>query len=425
MTKTNRPVAIDIFSGVGGMSLGVEASGFDIAVSVELDPIHSVVHKFNFPYGETICSDIKSVDYNKVYDALSVAGHKSVALVVGGPPCQGFSQIGKRQLNDPRNSLVYEYCKFIDALRPKYFIFENVPGIFAGKQKAFVEALLKQFSAIGYASCVKGILNAADYGVAQARKRFIIIGSADGELPVGLPDATHAETVPPLLESLSPWVGTKAVLEDLANIPAFIGDDKGIPIQKMDYSNERVDFLHRKGNGKFSLCHSRNMPSKLVYGHLGSKHTEKSISKFRNTECGKTEKTSRFFKLHPRRPSNTLRAGTASDRGAYTAPRPIHFSAPRCITVREAARLHSYPDWFTFHNTIWHGFREIGNSVAPLFAKALATKVIDALGVSAKDLPVKELPPANTSLLKMNMTEASEYFGVEGHIAPRRRLNGK
>ena len=407
------------------MSLGVEAAGFDLAVSVELDPIHSAVHKFNFPYGETICSDIKNVDYNRVYDALSVAGHKAVDLVVGGPPCQGFSQIGKRQLDDPRNSLVYEYCKFIDTLKPKYFIFENVPGIFSGKHKAFVEELLKQFSAIGYSGCVKGILNAADYGVAQSRKRFIIIGTADGLSPVGLPEATHAESVPPLLNNLSPWVGSKAVLEDLATIPAFIGNDEGIPTQELDYSNERASFRHDKGSGRFTLCHSRKMSSKLVYGHLGSKHTEQSISKFGKTECGQTEKTSRFFKLHPERPSNTLRAGTASDRGAYTAPRPIHFSNPRCITVREAARLHSYPDWFTFHDTIWHGFREIGNSVAPLFARTLASGVIGALGVSVKDLPVNELPPADATLLKMNMTDASEYFGVEGHIAPRRRLNGK
>jgi len=111
-----------------------------------------------------------------------------------------------------------------------------------------------------------------------------------------------------------------------------------------------------------------------------------SIKRFHDAECGKNEAISRFFKLHPDKPCNTLRAGTNSDHGAHTAPRPIHYAHPRCISVREGARLHSFPDWFQFHRTIWHGFREIGNAVAPLLGKAIGDELMKGLAINTDEL---------------------------------------
>jgi DNA (cytosine-5)-methyltransferase 1 len=132
---------------------------------------------------------------------------------------------------------------------------------------------------------------------------------------------------------------------------------------------------------------------------------------------------SRFYKLALDGICNTLRAGTASDRGAFTSPRPIHPVYPRCISVREAARLHSYPDWFRFHRTIWHGFRQIGNSVPPLLGRAVGARIAEALGVvPCKPTEVLELGPEE--LAAFNMKQAADHFSVSPKvIPPRKRLN--
>lgn len=174
-----RSIAIDLFSGCGGMSLGLEAAGFDIAASVEFDAIHTLVHHFNFPYGASICKDISKLTSEELLQSLEAKGFsREIDLIAGGPPCQGFSHIGKRQLDDPRNSLVFEYVRIIKEIKPKYFIFENVPGISSGKHKKFLEELITELEGIGY-SVEKplSILDASLYGAPQKRKRLIVIGS--------------------------------------------------------------------------------------------------------------------------------------------------------------------------------------------------------------------------------------------------------
>ena len=159
----------------------------------------------------------------------------------------------------------------------------------------------------------------------------------------------------------------------------------------------------------------------MVYGHIGSKHTDKTINRFQATTPGTVEKTSRFFKLAIDGQCNTLRAGTASDKGAYTAPRPIHYSEPRCITVRQAARLHTFPDWFRFHNTIWHGFREIGNAVIPLLSKSLGSQVVHAMGLNPCDFETYILDSQEEDLLSYNMGQASKYWGIPDDVIPKRK----
>jgi DNA (cytosine-5)-methyltransferase 1 len=163
----------------------------------------------------------------------------------------------------------------------------------------------------------------------------------------------------------------------------------------------------------------REFDCTLLTSSLRTIHTDLSRERFQETKQGDTEPVSRFHKLDPKGICNTIRAGTASDHGAFTSPRPIHPFSPRCITVREAARLHSYPDWFRFHVTKWHGFRQIGNSVPPLLARAVAAKVREALEVhphrSDRPLP---LGPAN--LLSFGMAEAAARYGVPSDVVPKR-----
>lgn len=417
-----RPVAIDLFAGCGGMSLGLEAAGFDIAAAVEFDAVHSMVHHFNFPYTSTICKDISKLKSSELLNAVKENGYsQDIDVIAGGPPCQGFSQIGKRQLDDPRNSLVFEYLRIIKDIRPKYFIFENVPGIASGKHKKFLDELIIEFEAIGYNIAKPiSILDASLYGAPQKRKRLILIGSRN-DMPMALyPSQTHDNSIDST-EMLSLTTVGQAI-SDISRIPAFIGNDLGIPMDAMDYSGFRENYSFVP-SGIFKLCHKRTVEH-IVFNHVGSNHTEKSMNKFSATLPGTTEKTSRFFKLAVDGQCNTLRAGTASDKGAYTAARPIHYEVPRCITVREAARLHSFPDWFQFHSTIWHSFREIGNAVIPMFSKAIGDQIIKALNVDTSKLNRMNLSSINRSLLSYNMGQASEYWDVPNDvIAKRKRLD--
>lgn len=148
-------------------------------------------------------------------------------------------------------------------------------------------------------------------------------------------------------------------------------------------------------------------------------HTELSRQRFAATAHGDTEPVSRFRKLDPAGICNTLRAGTASDRGAFTSPRPIHPYTPRCITVREAARLHSYPDWFRFHVTKWHGFRQIGNSVPPLLAQAVGAELMRAMGETPEQ-PIDAIERGRESLLSLTMAGAAELFGVPSTVIAKR-----
>ena len=424
-----RPIAIDLFSGCGGMSLGLEAAGFDIAAAVEFDAIHTLVHHFNFPYGASICKDISNLSSEELLDAIERKGFsRDIDLVAGGPPCQGFSHIGKRQLNDPRNSLVFEYVRIIKEIQPKYFLFENVPGIASGKHKKFLEELIIEFENIGYyIEKPISILDASHYGAPQKRKRLIIMGSRSDQNKATYPKPTHNHQTDSIVSSLfdsglKKLITCGEAISDLANHDTYTRSDLGIDSSLLDYSGFRENFS-LKPKRIFSLCHTRQVPS-LVYGHLGSKHTEKSIKRFKSTPQGTIEKVSRFFKLAEDGLCNTLRAGTASDKGAYTAPRPIHYSMPRCITVREAARLHTFPDWFRFHNTIWHGFREIGNAVIPLLSKSLGDQIIKAMGLEIKNFEIYNLNLQDDKILNFNMGQASKYWGIPDDVIPKRkRLN--
>ena len=409
-----RPIAIDLFAGCGGLSLGLEAAGFDIAAAVEFNAIHALVHHFNFPYSVSICQDIRELKTDELLTSIGAKGFDGeVDLVAGGPPCQGFSHIGKRQLDDPRNSLVFEYLRIIKDIQPKYFIFENVPGIASGKHKKFLEELIDELEKIGYQveKPIK-ILDASLYGAPQRRKRLIIMGSRNDLKKVTYPLEINSQGFNYVSDAIS----------DLENINVFTDCDLGIDSKKLDYSNFRNNF-YLVPRGIYSLCHVRKMDG-FVYGHLGSKHQETSINRFLSTEPGIVEKTSRFFKLAPDGLCHTLRAGTASDRGAYTAPRPIHYQVPRCITVREAARLHTFPDWFQFHNTIWHGFREIGNAVIPLLSQTLGQEIMRSLGIDVSLLEIRTLESPDRKYLSYNMAQASEYWNIPVDVIPqRKRLN--
>ncbi|MDJ0689783.1 MAG: DNA cytosine methyltransferase [Xenococcaceae cyanobacterium MO_188.B32] len=408
---SNRPIAIDLFSGCGGMSLGLEAAGFDIAASIEIDPIHSLVHHYNFAYGATICKDIGSLSSQELLNAIKNKGFEGdIDVIAGGPPCQGYSYMGRRALNDPRNKLIFEYARIVFEIRPKYFIFENVPGMASGKHQQFLQDLIKKFEENNY-SIVQPIqiLDASLYGTPQKRKRLILIGYRDDVWKPNYPSPTHGQN-----ENLLPLTTIEQAISDLSEIPVFIGKDYGINLEEL-VNSEFKQYLQKE----YSLCHKR-ATSNFIWGHLGSQHTEKTISRFANTTPGKIDRVSRFLRLSPHGLCNTLRAGTDRSRGAFTAPRPIHYLHPRCLSIREAARLHTFPDWFQFHRTIWTGFREIGNAVIPLLAKSLGAEIIKCLNIDLSTVEIEKLDSIDDSILSHNMRQASLFWQVPNDVIPKR-----
>lgn len=402
------PIGIDLFAGAGGLSLGFEQAGFDIVAAVDIDPVHCAVHKFNFPNCATVCASVVETTGEQLR-RLAGIGKRDIDVVVGGAPCQGFSLIGKRALDDSRNQLVHHYVRVVLELQPKYFVFENVKGLTVGKHRRFLQEIIEAFQAAGYdVEAAYRVLNAADYGVPQDRRRLFLMGARKGLALPSYPEPVGRTTVGQAIGDLPDaelyselwerdW--TKAKFGKPSAYAAYLRGKKGDP----------SDFGYR-----------RRFDASLLTGSLLTEHTELSRSRFAATVPGDVEPVSRFKRLALDGLCNTLRAGTASDRGAFTSPRPIHPTASRVITVREAARLHSYPDWFRFHVTKWHGFRQIGNSVPPMLARAVGGQIMKALK-KKPEKPKETLALGDQSLVSISMSDAAAMFGVPSTVIARRQ----
>ncbi len=425
-SKGNRPLGVDLFAGAGGMSLGFEQAGFDVAAAVEYDPVHCATHEFNFPDCAAICRSVADIDGKYIRDHSRI-GARPVDVLFGGAPCQGFSMIGKRALDDPRNSLVHHFVRLVSELKASYFVFENVRGLTIGEHRKFLEEIMAEFRKNGYRVLDDyQVLNATHYGVPQNRQRLFLMGARKGFPLPKYPDATHevnAHAGPGSLFRRS----TPTVWDALRDIPE--ADDYEELLHrdwvkaKFKKSTEYSALLRGDEVDPGDYSAPREYDASLLTSSLRTVHTDLSKKRFLETLPGNTEPVSRFHKLDPKGVCNTIRAGTASDHGAFTSPRPIHPYSPRCITVREAARLHSYPDWFRFHVTKWHGFRQIGNSVPPLLARAIASKVREAFSAPKKSAsPVVQ---GDSRLLSFDMSAAATRYGVRPDVVPKRIRVGR
>jgi len=412
---SKRPIAIDLFAGAGGLSLGLEQAGFDVLASVEIDPIHSCVHKFNFPHCGVIAKPIEQVSASCIRKAANLKNRDKIDLIAGGAPCQGFSLIGQRALNDPRNQLVKEFIRIVRELRPSYFLFENVKGLTIGKHKYFLEEIIQELESIGYQILKPWrVLNAKDFGVPQSRERLFLIGAKKGCTLPGYP----------LAELYKP-VNCEEALGDLPDAEEFqeLLESDEVPFNYSRRASGYSSLMRCVNNHGWKFGYKRKWNSKLLTSSLRTNHTDISRRRFKETLPGTVEGVSRFYKLSKDGVSNTLRAGTDSARGAFTSPRPIHYKYSRCITVREMARLHGFPDWFRFHETKWHGARQIGNAVPPPLACALGRVFIEIISPQLEK-PKESLELGKLELLSMDMSSASKYWGVINPIAKRNRKSG-
>jgi DNA (cytosine-5)-methyltransferase 1 len=376
MKRGDRPVGADLFCGVGGMSLGFEQAGFDVVAAADIEKINVDTYSENFPTCSALCADLASLSGSEFRRQTGIKD-KHLDVVFAGPPCQGFSLIGKRLREDPRNRLLYDLARLIGELAPSYFVVENVAGILLGDAMQNVAEFRKLVEEAGYSTLDPiQILNAADFGVPQRRRRVFILGYVAGAEPPQYPKPLHSNNGNGARNHPTVW-------DAIGDLPR---------IENLEYLLETDEYNGDLGmpsayaqilRGEIRDPDDRSLPRHLNGNGLGgcgrTVHTAKTIKRFERTEQGRVEEVSRFYRLSKNGLAPTLRAGTGPSKGSFMAPRPIHPVRDRCITVREAARLHSFPDWFQFHSTKWHGFRQIGNSVPPRLVRAVAESLRRAI----------------------------------------------
>lgn len=372
--NSSRPTAIDLYAGAGGFSLGLEQAGFDMVLAIDRDPYHVATHRRNFPHTKVVRASVRDLKTKHLRKLLGE--HRSIDLISGGPPCQGFSSMGKRYHADPRNTLVDDFVRIVLALKPNAFLMENVPSMQVGATAAVLNRAIKRLGARYRITTPVRTLNAANFGVPQRRERLFVMGilkEFDVEIryPIGpCPQQPARPTV---------W-------QAIADLPSLI--DREDLFNKDDAEYRRVDdvspYAQALRGMKVDPCdlsYPRAWDSTKVSGCLRIRHRADIEQLYAATAAGASVPAHNLPRLHPDGLAPTLRAGTDSEHGSYNAPRPVHPFEPRCITVREAARLHGYPDWFKFYPAKWHAHRQIGNSVSPPIARALGTAIIGALGV--------------------------------------------
>jgi DNA (cytosine-5)-methyltransferase 1 len=380
--------AVSLFSGAGGFCEGVRLAGYQVLCAVEADPYACETHSSNFPEVPLFRGDI--VKFLKAPHGATPSGAKVraavVDLVYGGPPCQGFSQIGPRNLKDPRNLLYREFVRVVRELQPRAFVMENVPNILALKNGHYRKLILNAFRRAGYGQVAVTTLVASDYGVPQDRRRVFFIGVRDGL-------RLHAPLEEGAAEALAEQKCGRpiTVWEAISDLPVKVSEDD-LPIaypprpsggctpyqklMRLDCQAYPIDLeskRHRLAGGNELFNHHtkdvRARRKKIIQalkpGALGD-----SLPKalWRGTRAHK------WRRLHPNRPSYTILAQMHRDLSEW-----VHPKANRWITVREAARLQSFHDGFVFKGSEWQQLKQVGNAVPPLVGFAVANAIREVL----------------------------------------------
>lgn len=339
----NHLTFIDLFSGCGGMSLGFEMAGFKSVLAIDNWRDALDTYSFNRCGEKTICADLSAIDPLSLKEKI---GADTVDVIIGGPPCQGFSIAGKRIVDDERNKLYKSFVGFVRTFKPKAFVMENVPNILGIGGGAVKEAIIKDFEGIGYNVNV-AVLTASDFGVPQNRRRAVFVGLSDGK----------AFDFP--APSVKKAVTSSEALSDLPENSLADGSPYGIPA-----SNEYQRYARKDSKG--------------VYNHSVTVHNDRTVEiismvpdggnyKDLPLELQDTRKVHiAWTRLNSKRPSFTIDCGHNHH---------FHYEYNRVPTVRESARLQSFPDSFVFLGNKGSQLRQVGNAVPPLLAKAVALQL--------------------------------------------------
>ena len=355
----------DLFCGAGGFSLGAHFAGFHTAFAVDCDKDLTSLFRTNFPGANLLLKDLGTVSPKELLEEVKIKPGELTGII-GGPPCQGFSIMGHRDATDPRNDLLAKYFDFVAFASPAFFIMENVPNIMSPMYSAIVEAGLarvrKKYTIVGPL-----LVDASRYGAATKRVRAVIVGydpKRVSELTV-----EHIRA----LEINDPATVHHAIHDLPDPTDDHDGDGwHGYTTQpEMGVKGEYARRARTKPPVGLSTKDHREKAGEQVSGLQNTVHAPKIIERMNAMQPGGVDKTSKAKKLTWTAPCTVIRAGTGKERGSHQAVRPIHPAKSRVITVREAARIQGFPDWFQFHATKWHSFRMIGNSVSPYVSQSL------------------------------------------------------
>ena len=382
---TSQPVVLDLFCGAGGMSLGFQIAGYSIALGIDSNPLACQTHAHNFGLQHTLCMDISKLDSPTAL--LNEYGVEQVDVVIGGPPCQGFSRVGRgklRQVNndpgyihDPRNQLYREFIRFVSTLKPLYFVIENVPDMqfYQDSGERLVDTIKNSLEREHGYSVDCRVLMAADFGVPQLRQRLFIVGNRLGR-PIAWPAPIHRpDEYLSVWEAISdlPVVGIKHRNDEILYVPRHelngyqqqmrVGCDGVLYNHQTRWHNaaDLEAFCLLQEGGRYI-----NLPDE--FRRYDSKsHPEKRNEWFKD----------RYRKLIRAEPSWTVEAHIGKDTYRHIYPnRNDGPEPPRTISVREAARLQSFPDRFRFLGAFTQQFHQVGNAVPPLLAKAVAEAIL-------------------------------------------------
>lgn len=348
---------IDLFSGCGGSALGFSQAGFPIKVAVDIDKSASESFKANFPDCAIFASDITYLSGDELLKAGGFKSGKEVILIAC-PPCQGFSSARRNseRLTDPRNKLIFEFLRIVEEMKPLAFVLENVPGLAKGIGKPLFTQILQRLNELGYQT-VYDVVNTADYGVPQRRKRLVLIGTNSPDIRLAFPPKTNLD--PSKSDELPAWITVKEAISDLPPIKAGEKNSKDpmhASASLAEINLTRLEHTPHDGGDRTSWpedlileCHKNTNGHKDVYGRMKWDY-----------------------------PSPTMTGGCVMiSKGRFGHP-----EQNRAISLREAARLQTFPDSFKFVGNFGEIAKQIGNAVPPLLAKRAA----DVLLRSMKDL---------------------------------------
>ena len=375
---------IDLFAGAGGLSLGAARAGFNICAAVEIDPHATESHRINFPNSIHVQEDILTLNGERLLNLVGI-DQKDLTGILGGPPCQGFSDMGHGNVDDSRNRLFVKFFELVEELQPTFFLAENVPGIMKSK---YDEIRGEAFRHVANYHILEPIcVRANEYGAPTTRTRYFFVGYLDDR-------QIDPFTENDIISMQVPETSRTTVRAALEGLPGGIRyrnkNSSGLRKLTQNYFDEhsrhiQSEFFYQRvvgkipdgiGDKKYIEAYQKKH---IVNGYYPTKHANNVRARYARLAPGQQDRISKSTRLDPDGYCPTLRAGTGPEKGSYQAVRPIHYKYARVITPREAARLQGFPDWYKLPGTIWHGFRQIGNSVSPIVAERVLSAIYQKL----------------------------------------------
>ncbi|GBE05774.1 modification methylase BspRI [bacterium BMS3Abin10] len=342
---------IDLFCGAGGLSYGFSEEEYKVMLGIDNDSAALKTFQKNHHDSKIINKDVTKVSKSKI---AKIIGKKKVDVIIGGPPCQGFSLSGPRKFNDPRNRLYVSFINYVDCFRPKAFIIENVPGLISLYKGQIKDRIIYEFEKIGYKVTYK-ILNAAEFGVPQLRKRVVFVGLRKHFFDFPVPKLHEKD-----------FVTCKDALSDLPSLIDGLGTDPAV------YNTKPSNIYQKRSRSK----------SENIRNHIGTNHSEQTRKVISMVPEGGNYKNLpdsyrnvrnfhvAFTRYDSKKPALTVDTGHRHH---------FHYKYNRVLTVRENARVQSFPDTFVFYGNKSEQYRQAGNAVPPILAKAIARKLKEYL----------------------------------------------